>query len=258
LQALFLEYAKRNLRSVRDGTESSRSCIGEGFSWNRFSMSAATVAVSKRPYSSWPSVVRRLWHGSSPKKDEDPKTLDTSRDVEHSNYGLENVFSDQAGSSFEVDSRSVPRDSGSKQESGYGTAEDGIKLNTGFHVSEQAWQSMQRAEETQDSEPESQKELDSVRSAPSAETCPEREASQDLMFKPNVKYQPQSESSSSKRNWSSTTSIQGTKCTASKAPRSPVPVQSDDTAHSVTSASQFGYSEDYFRLMAHIFNCIFR
>jgi hypothetical protein len=89
------------------------------------------------------------------------------------------------------------------------------------------------------------------------------EASQSPIFKQkavhsdhNVKHQPQSEPSSSKRSWSSTAGVADTKLTTGKAPRSPLPVQSDDAIQNV--ASQFGYSEDYFRLMAHIFNCIFR
>lgn len=259
-----MDYAKRNLRNVRDGTESSRSFTGEGISWSRFPGSVAAMTLSKRPYSSCP-VVRRLWRDSSSKETDNPKTHDTAHDTEHSNCELDNVFSRQAGSSFEVDSRSIPHDSG-RQESTHGTTDRNVKLSDGFRVSEQAWQSVRRAEETQDSEP--QKELSSVRSALSTEMGPKGksvnvEASQTPIFKPkaihsdhNVKHQPQSEPSSSKRSWSSAAGVPDTKLTASKAPRSPQPSQSDDAIQNV--ASQFGYSEDYFRLMAHIFNCVFR
>jgi hypothetical protein len=259
-----LDYAKRNLRNIRDGTESSRSFTGEGVSWSRFLGSVAPISLSKRPYSS-SSVVRRLWRDSSSKETDNPKTLDTTHDAEHSNSELDHVFSRQAGSSFEVDSRSIPHDNG-RQESSHGTTDHNIKLSAGFRVSEQAWQSVQRAEESQDSEP--QKELGSVKSALSTEVGPKGksvnvEASQTPIFKPkaihsdhNVKHQPQSEPSSSKRSWSSAVGVPDTKATASKAPRSPQPSQSDDAIQNV--ASQFGYSEDYFRLMAHIFNCIFR
>jgi plasmid maintenance system antidote protein VapI len=240
LQALFLEYAKRNLRSVRDGTESSHSCTGEGFSWSRFPVAAAAVAHSKRSCSTRPSVVRRLWHGSSPKKDDNSKTPDT------------------VGGNFEVAARSIEHINGSDQESVHGTAEDTVKLSAGFQISEQEWQSLQRAGETQDSESEPQKELNSVKEGKSINV----ETSSEPTVKPkavhsdhNVKNQPHAESSSSRRSWSSTAGVLSTKYTAGKVPRSPLPVQSDD-ATSVTS--QFGYVEDYFRLMAHIFNCIFR
>lgn len=257
--ALFLDYAKRNLRNVRDGTESSRSFSGEGISWSRFPGPVAPLALSKRVYSSG-SVVRRLWHDSSSKETDNSKTPDTAHDTEHSNCELDNVFSRQAGSSFEV-----PHDSG-RQESSHDTTDHNIKLSAGFQVSEQVWQSVRRAEETQDSEP--QKELGSVRSELSTEMSPKGksvnvETSQTLILKPkaihsdhNVKHQPQSEPSSSKRSWSSAAGVPDTKLTTSKAPRSPQPLQSDDAIQNV--ASQFGCSEDYFRLMAHIFNCIFR
>jgi hypothetical protein len=127
-------------------------------------------------------------------------------------------------------------------------------------MSEKERQSVQRAGETQGLESEPLKELNSVREGKNVNV----EASPDPTVKPkavhsdhNVKNQPHSESSSSKRSWGSTAGVPSTKCsTASKVPRSPMPVRSDDATQSVTS--QFGYSEDYFRLMAHIFNCIFR
>jgi hypothetical protein len=236
-----LEYAKRNLRSVRDGTESSRSYTGEGFSWRRFPGSAAAMAHSKRPYGSRPSVVRRLWHGSSPRKDGDSKTLGT------------------VGGDLEVDSRSIRRGSSSEKESDRGKTEDGIKLSVGFQISEQEWQSVQQAEETRCSESEPLKELNSVREGKSVNV----EASPNPVLKSkavhsdrNVRNQPHSESSGGKRSWSSTADVPATMCTTDTVPRSPVLVRSDDTTQSV--ASQLGNSEDYFRLMAHIFNCIFR
>jgi hypothetical protein len=71
----------------------------------------------------------------------------------------------------------------------------------------------------------------------------------------NVKHQPPSESSSAKRTWSSTAAITDTECTAGKTTRNPLPIRTDDT---VQSDTLYSGSDDYFRLMAHIFNCIFR
>jgi hypothetical protein len=159
-----------------------------------------------------------------------------------------------------VDSRSVPHDS-DRQESGRA-----IKLSAGFRVYEQAWQSVQRAEGTKDSEP--QTELGSAMSVPITEMSARgkgihAEASAALTLRPNpvhsdyiVKQKPQCEPSSGKRSWSSVVDVPDAKLSAGKASRSSLPVQSDDAIQNV--ASQFGYSEDYFRLMAHIFNCIFR
>lgn len=227
---------KRNLRSIRDGTESSRSFTGEGSNWNQFLGSAAATALSKRSYSTRPSVVRRLWHVPLPKKDDNSKTLDT------------------IGGNLE-DSRSIHHDSGSEQESDHGSAEDGIKLSAGFRISEQDWQSVKGSGKSQ----EPPKELNSTKEGKNVNV----EASSDPAVDPksvhsdhNVKNQPHSESSRGKRSWSSATGVPSTKCTAGTVTRSPVTVRSDDATQSF--ASESGYSEDYFRLMAHIFNCIFR
>ncbi|XP_069692288.1 nucleoporin Nup188 [Periplaneta americana] len=196
--ALFLEYAKRNLRSVRDGTESSRSVAGDGYSWGRFPGSAAAMAHSKRSYSSLftddrrPPVVRRLWPGTSPKKDETSKTA------------------------------------GSEQES--------IKLGTSFRIPEASWQTIQQAD---DLEEEGKSGAEKEKSSAADET-------------PKTKAEP----TSSKRTWAASTASAASKGAIPKTVKSPVPLRTDECVASVTS--QFDYSEDYFRLMAHIFNCIFR
>jgi hypothetical protein len=164
-----------------------------------------------------------------------------------------------------MNSRSIPHDS-SRQESGHGTTDHSIKLSAGFRAYEQAWQSVQQAEGTKDSEP--QTELGSAMSAPITEMSAKgksisAEASEALIQKPKpmhsdytVKHRPQCEPSSGKRSWSTVVDVPDAKLAAGKASRSSFSVQSDDAIQNV--ALQFGYSEDYFRLMAHIFNCIFR
>lgn len=249
-----MEYAKRNLRNVRDGTDSSRSFVGEEASCRRFSGSAAATALSKGTYSLRPSAVRRLWHDSPPKKNGNPKMLDATRDIGHSDSESENIPSSQAGSNSEGSSRSLSHVSGG-QDSGGGITEP----SAGFRMSGRA---ARRSEGTEVSE------LDSVRPAPTADVGPKgksvnEQAISDPVFKskgvcsgPNIKHKAQPESSSTKRSWSSTAAISDTEHTSGKAPRSPLPIRTDDTVQSGTS--HFGYSEDYFRLMAHIFNCIFR
>ena len=245
MQALFLEYAKRNLRNVRDGTDGSRSVVSQGASWNRFPGLAAPTASSKRRHVSRSSVVRRLWHDTPHKKNGSPNTLDITHDTGHSDPELENAPSSQAESNLEVNSRAISHVSGG-QDSGAG----------GFRVSGRL------SEGTEDPE------TDSVRPVPSADVGPNgkgvnTEASSDPALKckrirsdDNVKYQSPSESSGSKRSWSSTAAISDKERAAGKTPRNPLPIQTDDTVQSDTSYSRC--SEDYFRLMAHIFNCIFR
>jgi hypothetical protein len=164
-----------------------------------------------------------------------------------------------------MDSRSIPHDS-NRQESGHGTADHSIKLSAGFRAYEQACQSVQQAEGTKDSELQS--ELGSAMPAPITEMSAKgksinAEASEALIMKPKpihseytVKHRPQCEPSSGKRSWSSVVDVPDAKLAADKASRSSLSIQSDDAIQNV--ALQFGYSEDYFRLMAHIFNCIFR
>ena len=61
-----------------------------------------------------------------------------------------------------------------------------------------------------------------------------------------------SEGVGSKRSWSSAAVGPATKLSPN-----PVPPQPDVTLQNIPPA-QLGCSEDYFRLLAHIFNCIFR
>lgn len=241
--ALFLEYAKRNLRNVRDSTEGSRSVIGQGASWNRFTVLAAPTAPSKRPHSTR-SVARRLWYDTPQKKNGNPNTLDITHDTGHSDSELENAPSNQEESNLEINSSSISN-IGDGQDSGAG----------GFQV---PGRTARRSEGTEGPEP------DSVRPVPSADVDPDgksvnMEASLDPAFRSkrvrsgdNVKHQPPTESSSTKRSWSSTTAISDT---AGKTARNPLPIRTDDT---VQSDTLYSGSEDYFRLMAHIFNCIFR
>lgn len=250
-----MEYAKRSLRNVRDGTESSRSFGGEGASWSRLPGSAASTAPSKRPYSLRSSVVRRLWHDSSPKKNGNLKTLDITHDTGYSDSELENAPSSQAQSNLEINSRSIAHASGG-QDSGAGSVEP----TAGFQVSGRA---ARRSEGTEGSETDSVRPQLSADVGPKGKSVNEEAASSDPAFKSkgvssdhNMKHQPHSQSSSTKRSWSSTAAVPDTGCPAGRTPRSPLPIQADDTVQNDTSYS--GCSEDYFRLMAHIFNCIFR
>ncbi|XP_021941566.1 nucleoporin NUP188 homolog [Zootermopsis nevadensis] len=100
--AFFLEYVKRNLRSIRDGTESSRSFTGEGSSWNQFLGSAAATALSKRSYrfriseQDWQSVK------GSGKSQEPPKELNSTKEGKNVNV--------EASSDPAVDPKSVHSD----------------------------------------------------------------------------------------------------------------------------------------------------
>jgi len=185
-----------------------------------------------------------MWHDTMHKKNGNPKTLDITHDTGHSDSELENVPSSQAESSLEINSRSISNISDG-QDSGVGD----------FQVS---GQKAGRSEGSEGPEP------DSVRPVPSADVDPNgksvnMEASLDPAFRSkrvrsgdNMKHQPPSESSSTKRSWSSTAAISDT---AGKTTRNPLPIPTDDT---VQSDTLYSGSEDYFRLMAHIFNCIFR
>jgi len=157
---------------------------------------------------------------------------------------LENAPSSQAESNLEINSRSI-----SNISDGQDSGADGFQVSG---------QTAQRSEGTEGPEP------DSVRLVPSADVDPNgksvnMEASSDPAFRSkrvrsgdNVKNQPPSESSSTKRSWTSTAAISDT---ASKTTRNPLPIRTDDN---VRSDTLYYGSEDYFRLMAHIFNCIFR
>jgi hypothetical protein len=141
------------------------------------------------------------------------------------------------------------------QDSGAGTVEP----TAGFRVSGRA---ARRSGATEGSE------TDSVSPTPSADVGPigksvNKDASSDAVFQSkgagsdhNVRHQPQSQFSSIKRSWTSTAFVSDTECAAGKATRNPLSIQTVDTVQCDTSYS--GCSEDYFRLMAHIFNCIFR
>jgi hypothetical protein len=177
----------------------------------------------------------------------DPKTHDITHDTGHSDSELEIAPSSQAGSNVEINSRSISHVSGG-QESGAG----------GFQVT---GRTARRSEGTEGPE------TDSVRPVPSADVGPNgksinTEASLDATLRSkrvrsdnDAKQKPPLESSSTKRSWSSTAAISDTERTAGKTTRNPLPIRTDDTVQSDTSYSG---SEDYFRLMAHIFNCIFR
>ena len=85
----------------------------------------------------------------------------------------------------------------------------------------------------------------------------EENKNQELESESTSKPRPsRSEGVGSKRSWSSATVSTKTPA-AGKPAQSSVPIQSDETVRTVP-ISQLGNSEDYFRLMAHIFNCIFR
>lgn len=157
---------------------------------------------------------------------------------------MENAPSNQAESNLEINSRSISNVSDG-QDSCAG----------GFQV---PGRTARRSKGTEGPE------ADSVRPVPGADVDPNgkgvnTEASSDPAFRSkrvrsgdNRKHQPPSESSSTKRSWSSTAAISDT---AGKTARNPLPVRTDDT---VQSDTLYSGSEDYFRLMAHIFNCIFR
>jgi hypothetical protein len=188
-------------------------------------------------------VARRLWQDTPPKKNGIPNTLDITHDNGLSDSELESAASAQAGSSLEINSRSISHVSVG-QDSGAGD----------FQVS---GRTARRSEGTEGPE------TDSVRPVPNADVGPKGkgvnlEASSDpalrskrVRSEDDAKQKPPSESSSTKRSWSSTT----TERTAGKTTRNPLPIRTDDT---VQSDTLYSGSEDYCRLMAHIFNCIFR
>lgn len=192
-------------------------------------------------------MARRLWHDTPHKKNGNPKTLDITHDTGHSESELENAPSTQAGSNLEINSRSISKVSGGQDSS----AGD-------FQVS---GQTARQSEGTEDPE------TDSVRPVPGADVGPNgknvnTEATSDPALRSkrvrsddDTKQKPPLESSTTKRSWSSTASISDTEHTAVKTTRNPLPVRTDDT---VQSDTLYSGSEDYFRLMAHIFNCIFR
>ena len=160
---------------------------------------------------------------------------------------MENAPSAQEGSNLEINSRPISHVSGG-QDSGAG----------GFQVTGRT---------AQRSEGREGPETDSVRPVPSADVGPDgksinTEASLDPALRSkrvrsndDAKQKPPSESSSTKRSWSSTAAISDTERTAGKTTRNPLPIRTDDA---VQSDTLYSGSEDYFRLMAHIFNCIFR
>ncbi|KAJ9586795.1 hypothetical protein L9F63_019615, partial [Diploptera punctata] len=206
--ALFLEYAKRNLRYLRDGTESSRSGT-DGFSWSRYPGSSFS-----RP--SYPSVltddkrsnvVRRLWPGL------ESKSLHVSKHVDYEtlNYSLEG-----------------------EQASGSKVSET---LDTTFGIAGSDSSKKGTEEENKDQELESES------------------AQQSSDYTSTKSRSSRSEGVGSKRSWTSATV--SSKTPVEKVPQSTIAVPSEETIKSIPF-SQFGNSEDYFRLMAHIFNCIFR
>jgi len=192
-------------------------------------------------------VARRLWHDTPHKKDGNPKTLDITHDTGHSDSELENAPSSQAGSNLEINSRSISHISGGQD-----------SVTGDFQVS---GRTARRSEGTEGPE------TDSVRPVPCDDVGPNgksvnTEASSDPALRSkrvrsddDAKQKPSSESSTTKRSWSSAAVISDTERTAAKTTRNPLPVRTDDT---VQSDTLYSGSEDYFRLMAHIFNCIFR
>jgi hypothetical protein len=192
-------------------------------------------------------VARRLWHDTPHKKNGNPNTLDITHDTGHSDSELESAPSTQAGNNLEINSRSISHVSGG-QDSDAGD----------FQVS---GRTARRSEGTEGPE------TDAVRSVPSADVGPNgksvnTEAGSDPALRSkrvrsddDAKQKPPSESSSTKRSWSSTAAISDTERTDGKTTRNPLPIRTDDAVQSDTFYSG---SEDYFRLMAHIFNCIFR
>jgi hypothetical protein len=205
-----------------------------------------------------------LWYDSSSKGTDNTEAVDTACGTEHLTCELGNYILNQAERNSEVDSRSVPHVNG-RQEADRDTTDCSIKLSAGYQVNEHAWPSVQQAEGTEDSERRT--ELGSVISAPITETSLKEksinvEATYAMIHKPNpihsdyiVKHKPQCEPSSGKRSRSSIIDVPDAKLSAGKASRNSLPGLSGDAIQNV---SQFGFSEDYLRLMAHIFNCIFR